>query len=109
MNGYIARNYGKAGYAYIRIKRQPGFLVGIDNGSLLSRADRCFKSKKDSFVGFCAYPIRYDWRHRRTFIFNGELFYSVENGGKPVSQWPTYNELSIPFTEHPDLWIKPKN
>ena len=109
LNGYIARCQGDAEYAYIRIMRQPGFLVGIDNGGLLSRADRCWIGRKNAFVGFCAYPIKFDWRHRRTFICNGREFYSVENGGKPVTQWPKYNELSNPFTEHPELYITPKN
>ena len=48
--------------------------------------------------GFCAYPVQYDWRHRRTFIVNrSQKIFSLDNGGKPVTEWPSDEELAERF------------
>ena len=51
------------------------------------------------FHGFCAWPKRYDWRHKHTFIINERAtIYAVDNGGKLITEWPTDEELSERFT-----------
>ena len=48
---------------------------------------------------FCAYPATYDWRHRRTFITNQfPRIFSIDNGGDPVTEWPTDEELAERFS-----------
>ena len=55
---------------------------------------------------FCAYPAEYDWRHKLTFIINQEQpdynLYSIDNGGKPITEWPTDEELTEQFTRWPE-------
>ena len=48
--------------------------------------------------GFCVYPDRYDWRHKHTIISsdNGTI-YAVDNGGKPITEWPTAEDLARKF------------
>ena len=48
--------------------------------------------------GFCAFPSEYDWRHRLTFIVNeDDVVYGIDNGGKPVTEWPPDEELAERF------------
>ena len=55
----------------------------------------------DGFA-ICAYPAEYDLRHRRTFIVDQDwIVYSVNNGGKPVTEWPTDAELAERFSKLP--------
>ena len=50
-------------------------------------------------LGFCAWPKQYDWRHKNTFIINEHAtIYSVDNGGKLITNWPTDEELAERFT-----------
>ena len=70
-------------------------------------------SSKSSF-SFCAYPAEYDWRHRRTFIIKQDLLvYATNNGGQPVTEWPTdaglkkrfyvtYDPLNASYIDHLD-------
>ena len=51
-----------------------------------------------SRFAFCAYPSAYDWRHRKTHIINEEgAIYSVDNGGMPITEWPTEWDLAENF------------
>ena len=56
---------------------------------------------------FCAYPAEYDWRHKHTFIIKSfKVIYSIDNGGKPISEWPMANERAERFSvawEYPGL------
>ena len=52
-----------------------------------------------SHQAFCAFPAVYDWRHRMTFIINEDYtIYAIDNGGKPVTAWPTEKDLAERFT-----------
>ena len=45
--------------------------------------------------GFCAYPREYGWRTKHSFIINEtNVVFRVNNGGKPVTEWPTDEELA---------------
>ena len=62
--------------------------------------EECRTEHHLSIRGYCAYPIQYDWRHRSTFIADRDGFiFSVDNGGKPVTEWPTDAEIAERFTE----------
>ena len=53
-----------------------------------------------SRFAFCAYPAKYDWRHKLTFILNQDgITYTIDNGGKPIAAWPTDEELAERFTK----------
>ena len=65
----------------------------------LIREINCKDVHDISVFGYCAFPIEYDWRHRRTIISNGDVLLSVDNGGKPVTEWPTVKELTERFTK----------
>ena len=48
---------------------------------------------------YCAYPSPYSWRHRQTYIICFPyIVFSIDNGGKPVTEWPSDKELSERFT-----------
>ena len=48
---------------------------------------------------YCAYPSKQDWRHRRTFIINESSLFSIDNGGRPITIWPTEKALTERFTK----------
>lgn len=51
-----------------------------------------------SRFAFCAYPANSNWRHGLTYIINQEgVVYSIDNDGKPVTEWPTNEELTGKF------------
>ena len=55
------------------------------------------KNAPSSF--YCAYPANYDWRHKRTFITAiSYRVLSTDNGGKPITEWPTEEEIAERFT-----------
>ena len=50
--------------------------------------------------GLCAYPERYDWRHKYTFIISEDAtIYAVDNGGEPITEWPTDEDLAKRFNK----------
>ena len=62
------------------------------------------KTLHPSRFGFCAYPAQYDWRHRLTFIINQERFvYAIDNGGKPVTEWPSDEDFLELFEHAPRI------
>ena len=95
-----AKMHGHAEYAYIRIMREPNILISTDKDSLQFKADRCSRNRGVAFVGYCAYPIKYDWRHRQTFICTEKQIFSVDNGGKPIFKWPSDAELAESYTQY---------
>ena len=63
------------------------------------------KVHNQNSLGFCAYPAVYDGRHRRTFIINeGNVIYSLDNEGKPITIWPSKAELTGKRADR--IWIK---
>ena len=86
------------GYYFVALKRDRSSVPPEEYQQVTDKSGR--RVHHLSRFGFCAYPARYDWRHRRTFIINqGWTIFSVNNGGKPVTDWPTDEELADRFTE----------
>ena len=86
------------GYYFVALKRENSCAPSADYQQERDKSGR--KVYNLTRYGFCAYPAEYNWRHRRTFITNEDfLVFSVDNGGKPVTDWPSDAELAERFTE----------
>ena len=84
------------GYYYISMERDKSCKPPEEYHQ--DTADSGRNTHNRSRFGFCAYPVTYNWRHRRTFIVNeGGVVFSVDSGGKPVTAWPTDSELNERF------------
>ena len=90
---------GLAGYVFTPLQQEDYSAASEEN--ILPEDSICKTSHDESAIGYCAYPMDYDWRHRKTFICKeGKVVYSVDNYGKPVKKWPRDSELSERFTTH---------
>ena len=88
------------GYYFISIKHDNSRNPSKDYGQVKDTSGRRVLSL--SQFAFCAYPVKYNWGYKLTFIINQDSeIYAVDNGGKPVTVWPTDKELAeryhIPF------------
>ena len=53
-----------------------------------------------SSFGFCSYPDAYGASGMYTYIINqGNQKYIIDNGGRPITQWPTNEEPAESFTK----------
>ena len=96
------------GYYFVALKRDKSSKPAVDYQEDTDKSGR--KVHHLSRFGFCAYPARYDWRHRLTFIINEDsVGYSIDNGGKPLTEWPLKGELAEHFTAWistiGDIWL----
>ena len=74
-------------------------LWGVTSIGRIERHYDCTNERHVNTVGYCAYPIVYDWRHRNTFLLLWpKNVFHIDNGGKPVTEWPTDEELAERFS-----------
>ena len=84
------------GYLFVALKRDMSSVPPENYLQDTDKSDR--KVHHLSRFAFCAYPAQYDWRHRKTFIVNQDnVVYAVDNGGKPITEWPSETELAERF------------
>ena len=85
------------GYQVVAIHSES--LLGLTSIGRIERHFDCTNKRHVNTVGYCAYPIEYDWRHRNTFLLLcPDNIFHIDNGGKPVTEWPTDDELAERFS-----------
>ena len=86
------------GYYFVAVKRDGSIHPPQAYGIKTDESGR--KVLNPSRFAICAYPAEYGWRHRLTFVINERFFVTAfDNGGTPIIEWPSRNELTEQPTE----------